>query len=410
MLKRGIMAGKLKTTAQLTVFLTRSLWTRQTVAFIILMVALSAYLLWGFPVLTPDNSRFYEPVAFSVVDLDKTLLSRKIIDQMSSIELVEAVYVESLPQAQARMDRNESVFILIIPPSFFEISLRAQQRPPLTVHLNPRKPVEASLFTRLLDSMKESIEGVQASFFAFAQHAAPLYTDPVAFELLVNQAATRSALLVFGRRSVVDIDETLKIHLVSFVVSSVLCLLVLQSTLMLVTHIQADRKSGLQDRLTASGLSGWQGLLARQLGGLFWLAVTLIPLLLGLFSVYPDMDRLLFLATVLALYWVCALAAQAVAQLARPDRLLLLGIWFGILAMFLASGCLYPEQLLPDVVVAVGKKTPVYWAFRSCYRALQGNGPEPGSVTAALVFLALTQTAALLAVRQKRPKARGGAT
>ena len=404
------MAGKLKTIWLLIVFMTRSMVNLRTLSFLLLMLLLSAYLLWGLPALETDSEALFQPVSFSVVDQDKTLLSRKIIDQIASMDLVDQVYVETLPDAKSRLDRNESLLILVIPEDFYAISLRAEERPPLVVHLNERKPIESSLFVRLLDNMSASIEGVQASYFAMAAHLRPLYDDPEAFGPVLDRAASRVALLVLGRRATLEIDEQMKLNTISFVISSLLCLFILLTSLLLITQIQQERTSGVRDRMVLANVSWWQAVIARQISSLLWLAMVLLPLLIGLFRIYQEADRLSFVLTALLLHWVAALAAQAAANFARPDHMLLLGAWLLILALLLVSGCIYPEELLPDPVVRVGQLTPVYWSFQTFYRILQGQPlQQPASYAAAGFVLAASVLAGVSWHQKQRPVDTGGA-
>ncbi len=380
------MAGKLRTVWQLIVFDMRSMLNIRTLMFVVIMLILSAYLLWGLPSFEPDSSELFQPVSFSVVDQDKTLLSKKIIEQIAEMELVDQVYVESLPAASDRLERNESLMILVIPDDFYAISLRAEERPPLMVHLNDRKPIESSLFIRMLDNMSNSIEGVQANYFAFAAHLRPLYNDNDEIVQILDRAASRGAFLVFGRRAVLSIDESAKLNTVAFVISSLMSLFILLISLLLITQIQQERASGVRERIIIANVSWWQSVIARQVSGLFWLTGTLIPMVIGLFKIYPEMNRLQFILTILALYWISALLAQSAANFARPDQTILLGAWLMILAMMLSSGCIYPEQLLPSYILKMGQITPVYWAFQSFYRILQGQGRLPFVIPAVILF------------------------
>ncbi len=380
----------------------------RSLVFFLVMLLLSGFIFWSMPYLGTDGSAIFAPVTLSMVDQDDSLLSRKLIEQLGQMSLVEQVYTEPLADGLARLDRNEALLVLVIPEDFYEISMRNEIRPPITVHLNPRQPVEAALFVRMLDNLAASIEGMQASYFAFASQMRPLFDDTDTFIRLMDRAASHVAFQVLGRRAVVEIDEGGKLNTVYHVISNLVCLLALQACLLLVTQIQQERTSGVRDRLILAGVSPWQLLAARQLVGLFWLSAGCLPLLAGLVRAFPAAHRLTIAVTVLVLYWIFALVCQAVANWARPGDGVILGIWLAILAMLLAGGSIYPSALLPAALREAGKITPAYWAARTLYRALDGQAAQPQAMWAAFVMAVPATLAAYASYRSRSAVIRAG--
>lgn len=364
---------------KLVVFYAREAWSGRTLAFFGLMICLSAFLLWGMPSLAPDASKMFPPVSFSIVDLDDSFISRTLIEQISKMSLVETVYVEPLEEAQQRLSANETLLILIFPDDFYEISMRSEQRPAIKVFLNNRKPVETALFVRFLDNMASSIEGVQASFFSYAENMLPLFSDNEAYVKRLDGAFAHIAFQMLGRQSVVAIDDSAKLNTVHHVISALVCLLTMQTSLLLLTQVHQDRSSGVHERLLLAGASWWQPLLARQLTGIIWLAAGFAPLLAGLFHAYPDARRLPLILSVLLLYWIVGLLCQSLGYLGQPGDTVLLGAWLGILALLLLGGCIYPAPLLPPFIQQSGRWTPAYWAFQTTYRALGGQPAVQGT-------------------------------
>ena len=389
------MTGK-PVLAKLFLFYARETWSGRTLAFFGLMLFLSAFLLWGMPSLTPDASTLFPPVSFSIVDLDDSFISRTLIEQISKMSLVDQVFVEPLDKARERLTANETLLILVFPEDFYEISMRSEQRPPINVYLNSRKPVETALFVRFLDNMASSIEGVQASFFSFAENMLPLYIDQEAYVKALDGAFSYIALQVLGRRSVIKIDETGKLNTVFHVISSLVCLLTMQTSLLLLTQVHQERSSGVHERLLLAGVRWWQPVLARQLTGMCWLAAGFAPLLAGLFHVYPGAAMTPLILAVLILYWVTGLLCQSLGYIGKPGDTVLLGAWLGILALMLLGGCIYPEPLLPAVLQEAGKWTPAYWAFQVTYHALSGRSTlDSAWLAGSLMTAAATLLAAL---------------
>lgn len=382
----------------LVVFYARSTWSGRLLAFFSLMLLLSGFLLWSVPALSPDVSSIFPPVSFSVVDLDDSIFSRKLVEQLSDMSLVEQVYVDSLPDAQARLAANEVLIIIVVPEDFYELSMLSEERPPVIVYLNSRQPVETALFVRFMDNMASSIESVQSSFYSYANNLRPLYSagEDAAYIRVLDKASVNVIFEVIGRRSVIDVDESAKLNTVHFVISSLVCLLTMQTSLLLLTQIQHERSSGIRERLLLAGVSWWQPVLARQITGMLWLAAGFTPLLVGLFSVFPDASRTSIILAVLLLYWITALLCQAIGYLGRPNDKVLLGAWLGIMALMLVGGCIYPEALLPPLLRAAGQLTPAYWAAQTVYQALNGQIIGNAALLAGILMAAAALAAAAI--------------
>jgi len=216
----------------------------------------------------------------------------------------------------------------------------------------------------------------------------------------MDEAATHIVFQVLGRRSIVDVDQAGKLDTVRFVISSLICLLTMQTSLLLLTQVQQERRSGVRERLLLAGVSWWQPPLARQVIGLCWLVAGFAPLLAGLFRVFPDAARWTIILSVLILYWVTALLCQAVAYLAKPNDTVLLGAWLGILALMLLAGSIYPAPLLPEILRTAGPLTPVYWAFQSAYHALGGQPAAPFALWAGVLMVLVATVAVAVGWRK----------
>jgi ABC-type multidrug transport system permease subunit len=225
----------------------------------------------------------------------------------------------------------------------------------------------------LIRNLADSIVATQSAFFAFYDFLLPLYDDGAAMTKAVDAAFTTLFFRLIGRKSMLDIAEGQALSTTRFVVSALLCLLAMITALPILLLIQQDRRSGLQDRLVAAHVGWHHFFLARQLTGLIWLAASFVPILTALFHLYPDMDRLAAIIAILTLYWSAATLAQAVGLIFTPGEPVVLAAWLGILALLLLGGCIYPRQLLPDILRQIGRAVPPAWAQQQLYRALAGQ-------------------------------------
>jgi hypothetical protein len=379
---------------KLIFFYAREAWNMRTLVFLILTLFLSGFMIWGMPGMTLNVGKVFTPASISIVNPGNSFFARKLVDEITSTGLIEHVYVEPQDTAQQRLAANETLLAIVFPDQYFEIGLRSEERPPIQIYLNDRMPVEAALFVRYMNAMASNVKGVQSAYFSFAANMRPMFSDDETYDRIMEVAAINSIFLFLGRQSVVEIDDTNKLNTVYFVVSSVICLMTMQTGLLLLIQIQQERRRGIQARLLLTGISWWQPLLARQLTGLLFLMIGCLPLLSALFSIFPDTARLTVILAVLGLYWITALLTQAIGYIGKPTELVLLGTWLGIVALMLLGGCIYPEQFLPAFLRAAGKGMPTYQAFHTIYNALGG---QPVSETTLLAGGVMIVTATLVA-------------
>ncbi len=381
----------------------REQFSIRTLFFLLVMLLLSAFLLWGMPGFAPDAKDIFPPVSFSVVDKDQSLLSRKLTEQIASLSVVEEVYVESEVDARQRLADGKSLLVLIIPEGLYELSMKSERRPPIEVFLNSRMPVESAVFVRFLNNLAGSIEGVQSYYFAYAAGMRPLFQDDRTYVQAMDRAATHIVFQMLGRKSIVDIDLSGERNTVHFVISALVCLLTMQTSLLLLVQTHQERKSGIRERLRLAGVRWWQSCLARQMVGLALMAIAFIPLIAGLFKLFPDLSRSSLLLSVFSLYWISALLSQAAGTIGSKGDTVLLGAWLCILALMLLGGAIYPEPLLPGVLREIGKYTPVHPVFRTIYHALDGTPASTGTwitlTVMAVVSAALSALSWLLANR-----------
>ncbi|MDD4081288.1 MAG: ABC transporter permease, partial [Eubacteriales bacterium] len=319
------------------------------------------------------------------------------------------VYGEDQASALARLERNEILMVIQVPRGFFDISLSLQKRPPITLWLNPRMPAETAIFVRALRSYADSIAGIQAAYVSFGESIRPLYSDINDYNQELTDTFSQLAVWALARRGVITTDETARMSTPLHVIASIVCLMCMQTGLLLMAQAQDERKSGVMYRMALSQAPWWASPLARQLAGLLWAGVVLAPLLTGLKIYYPQARLESILPAVLCLFWVTAAFCQGAGYLSGGSVLALPGMWLFILAMLLLGGCIYPQTLLPDVLKPLMVLSPAYFAYQTVYAGLKGAAAPEGAQSAFLVmalisaaFLGLAWKKSLAASRMGR--------
>jgi hypothetical protein len=298
------------------------------------------------------------------------------------------VYREDMETAQVRLKNNEILMIVQMPEGFYEASLSLQKRPPVTLWLNPRMPAETAIFVRALRSFADSIAGIQAAYVSFAMVVRPLYQDINDFNKELTDTFSQLALWALARRGVLTTDETARMSTPYHVIASLVCLLCMQTGLLLMAQAKDERSSGVIYRMALSKAPWWASPLSRQLAGLLWAGVSFAPLIVGLKIYYPQARLELILPAIFCLYWVTSSLCQAAGYLSAGGMLALPGVWLGILVLLLLGGCIYPQTLLPAVLKPLMPLSPAYFAYGTVYTGLQG-GPAPVSALPAFAGMAV---------------------
>ena len=348
----------------------RETMNRHTVVFVALMLLITIFLAAGIQG-SDESINIYDPVKLSVVDNDDSILSHSLISQFEAVEFVGSVYVDSLEMAQRRLDRDEVLLILVIPDQFYEQTVNGLLRDPLTVVLNDRMPAESTVFVRLLNNTKTSIEAMQASLFAGQDLIRPLYENEQDYLDKREFAMIDMAFRLLGRRTVVDVDNSGKLSTVSFIISALSSLLAMITALQALLQVSQERLRGMHERLLLGNVPWHQPVLGKQLVGLLWLAAGFAPLLALLAGFYPGIPIIRLALPLILLFWITAMLCQALGYLAKPAETTLLGAWLGILAILLLGGAIYPYQLLPGFLQQIAVISPVRWSYLALYGALE---------------------------------------
>ncbi len=348
----------------------RETMNRHTAVFVALMLLVTIFLVANIQG-SQDQINIYDPVELSVVDNDDSYLSHSLISQFEAVEFVGTVHVDSMDMASRRLDRDEVLLILVIPDQFYEQTVNGLMRDALTVHLNDRMPAESTVFVRLLNNTKTSIEAMQASLFAGQDLIRPLYDNEADYLAKREFAMIDMSFRLLGRRTVVDVDTSGKLNTVSFIISSLTSLLAMLTALQALLQVSQERRLGMHQRLLVGNVPWYQPILGKQLVGLLWLVTGFAPLLALLASFYPELPIVRLALPLMLLFWITAMLCQAVGYLAKPAETTLLGAWLGMLALMLLGGAIYPYQLLPAFLQRIAVISPVRWSYLSLYGSLE---------------------------------------
>ena len=378
---------------RLVLFHLRETLSLRTLVFFAAVLLVTVFIFSAMPSLTESGDSVSYDLSISIVDPDKSVVSETLSNVLAGMNGMGQVFREDLVSARERLTNNEILMILEMPGGFFDSGQEFEKRPPVTLWLNDSMPAETAIFVRALRSVADSISGMQAAYMSFGQAIRPLYPDLDSYNSQLGKTFSQVLVWALTRRAVITMNESARMSTPFHVISSLVCLLGMQTGLLLMAQAGDERKTGVQYRLALSKAPWFYSPLARGLAGLLWVGVSLSPLAAGLKIIYPQTRLDVLVPAILGLYLITSTLCQAAGYLTSGGMLALPGAWLSILVVLLIGGCIYPPTLLPDLIKPLMPVSPAYWAYQSVYAGLGGQSMPRG---APMAFLLMTGTAALI--------------
>ncbi len=378
----------------------------RTLALFLTVLLATAFLFAAMPALTQAGKEVAYDLPISLVDPEGSVVSDSLATILGGMNGMGEVFREDIETAKGRLERNEILMILEFPAGFFDTTNQLAKRPPVILWLNDRMPAETAIFLRALLSVADSIGGMQGAYMAFAEAVQPLFPDKAAYDRQLTRTFSQVAVWALMRRGVITMNEGARLNTANHVLASVVCLLTMQTGLLLLTQAADERRNGVSRRLMLGGVPWFLSPITRTFVGMLWAGVAFVPLFAGLKAVFPESRPEVMLLGALALYWVTALLCQAVGYAAGGGALALPGAFLGILALLLLGGCIYPQSIMPAFLQPLMPLTPAYHAYQAVYSGLIGGALPQGALVAFPALLALSGVGLWLASRHG---IRGGA-
>ncbi|MHC1786326.1 MAG: ABC transporter permease [Christensenellales bacterium] len=373
---------------RLLIFQLRETLTLRTLVLFAALILLTVFLFAALPSLASSTKRVKYDLSLSIVDPERGAISQALTMILGGMNGMGQVYLDELSVAQARLERNEILLIMQLPEGLMKDSEAFVQRAPITLWLNPRMPAETAIFVRALRSLADSVGGIQAAYMAFARAVRPLFPSLDAYNQQLTNTFSQVLVWALGRRAVVTINEAARLSTPLHMISSLTCLLCMQTGLLLMAQTQEERRSGVMCRLALSRPPWWAAPLSRQLTGLLWMSISLAPLVVGLKLYYPQARLASIVPAIFCLYWVTAALCQAAGYLSGSSPMALPGAWMMMLVLLLLGGCIYPQTLLPSALQGLMPLSPAYYAYQTVYAGLQGGTAPAGAISAFLLMCA----------------------
>lgn len=379
----------MRKTGHLTLYHLRENWGLRALVFL-LIIPLTIFFLRGLPLLNEEDLQVFTQFSISLVEEDQSMLSQLIKDQLSEIEILEQVHLDTRQEAGERLAADEILLIVIIPTGFLEQTMAALPREALEVVLNPNMPTETAMFVQFINDLARSITSIQAAYFAYTDLAKDLYEESDIYYKMLEATFLRLFLKALGRHAAVEQGQVLHFKKEVFVLSSLLCILTLLLALLNFLIVQQEKKSNILERQLAAGISWWEQLLARQLASTIWLLAGMAPVLGLIARLFPQFQPAQAVLAICLLYWTASALAQAYSLFGTASESKIIGAWLLAFFFLLLGGLIYPLQLLPEWLIPFSRLSPAYWAGSLIEQSLGGPLAASGQLPAWVFILSLS--------------------
>ena len=329
----------------------------RALAMLLLPVLLTLAMFLGMADIANQRAHI-EGFSIAIRDLDDTLMSRILINQLHDIELFETIYQVGQESDEAVFAELDIAGILTIPKDFF-FSLYDMRNYTVEIALNGNMPLETTIFQSLVASVMDIISENQQMTWAVHTFAYG-ELDQAGRNELYQQASLRIVQDVLGRQGVfarerVVLDEATDTAI--FLYGSILSVFLMFIPLCILKTLPEEMKIGILPRYIARGGSLIGLLVSKGLAVLLICAPIWILLTIFLFPFSFGLALGLFLSCFLASFALFLLISTLVQT---PARSQLVGNVILLLFMVL-GGALYPLRLLPENMQMASRFTIPYY-------------------------------------------------
>ena len=359
----------------------RLFFSRKAAVLVLLLpILLLAVLVPGFAETTSART-YVRPFSFVICDLDDSVMSRSLINQLRQFELFEEIVSIKEADGENWFEKGYAAYA-IIPKGFF-YAMYDMENLPVTVEFNPSMPAESSILETVFRSVTDIVAAEQKARLAefrlretkgLDADKNELYYESANYEL--KRALSRNN--IFSDYQLIE-DYTENSGKAAFAtVTAMLCMLF---PLCVLRGLSEELALGIIDRLKCSG-SGMLTLIISK----YTAALVLFAVPYAVISAAVHTGLLLMSCLSALMLFTLSFSLFGAVSVSTPDssRAQLTGNIIVIISL-LFGGALYPYQMLPKVIQKAAAASPVYYYLRGI------NG-----VTSA--FLILSGAAMLLSV------------
>lgn len=347
------------------------------------------------------EDRLLEKLHLGIVDEESSELSRMLVQSFEGNDRFSSmidIRKGSRLELNAAYETGDLTALVIIPDGFTK-SLLQYENMPLTVILNPNRPMQTAVLSEMLASYSDYIRAVDASTYGlyttlkasgFPDENLARANDLYSFEM-ISTALGRNRLFQY-----VPIDTFPATTSGTYFSAAMLVMVAAFSSAGVLPLVFEDLRQNCLQRylMIRGGLVQWvvSKLLALSLG------MTLMSFLIALpVMFYLDMKPaqiLILIGQIFVLGLFFSALALFIGVAAKNESAATVATNLMVFALGLSGGNLIPLPLMPKSIQNISALTPNYWAIRSLLVTLAGVEGRtwiiPAILTSASAALALT--------------------
>ena len=339
----------------------RLFFSRKAAALVLaLPILLLAVLIPGFGETTSART-YVRPFRFVICDLDDSVMSRSLINQLRQFELFEEIAsVQEKAESAEWFDRGYAAYAMI-PKNFF-YAMYDMDNLPVKVEFNPDMPAEAAIIETVFRSVTDIVAAEQQARIAEYRVRAAAGFDADKNELFYESAnyELRRALsrrTVFSEFRLIEDYTENSLQAAYATVTAMLCMLI---PLCVLRGLPEELSTGIVDRLKSSG-RGFNTLIFSK----FFAALILFALPFSVTAAALRTALPIFACLSALLLFTLSFSLFGIVSISTPDasKAQLIGN-MSIVLFLLFGGAIYPYQMLPRFAQRIACASPVYYYLR----------------------------------------------
>lgn len=357
----------------------KSQWPALALALVVVLVLLAAFGRLTLPPDAEDGDRVAGlSVSASLVDEDRSFIGQAMVNYLEDISYISAIYQDDLETALDRLERDQVMAVLRLPPDLFKEARRGNQVQPVEFWLNPRMPAEAGQIGILVRQYAAAFNYLYSAIFGYQKVYVHLGgSEDKSWEKATNHSLN-TLIMYFGRSDYAGDGDYLPFSPVVHALAGILLIFSLLPAMGCLASTSRQAYTAYEDRLLLA--SGYGPLMVTRLlaGALWWLLI--IPGLLFLLDRAGVLVSFGITATLLfTAYLAFALLMLTLGRARAPAVTVLLAGWFIFFALLVLGGALYPISLFPSWLHKLASFSPLYPVMQPVYRAILYDVPLAGS-------------------------------
>ena len=334
---------------------------RRTFSMLLFMTLLIVAILFGM-VDVADRRTQVTSFSIAIRDLDDTIMSRILIDQIKNIDLFDNVYLVENKSDELLFAEFNVAAVMTLPHNFF-YSLYDMRNYTIDISLNGQMPLESSIFQSLILSIMDIIsENQQMTWVVHRLKFGEL--DSTRMNELYQQASMMIIQDALGRQGVFEVARTVTDDITNriiFLYSSIISMFLMFIPLCILKTLPEELRIGILPRYKVKGGSLAGFILSKGLAAFLVCLPVWLLLTFTLLPLSPGFALLMFTLCYLAAFTLFLLISILVKD---PAQSQLIGNIVLILFMLVGGG-LYPLQLLPSSMQMFSQFTIPYYFIMS---------------------------------------------